>query len=263
MCLLLSATMLLQAQHREERNVDRFTKISFGLPGKLYLKQGSPQKVVLEGDQDVLGDVETDVSGGRLRIAKKGRWSNWNSGDHKIVVYVTVADIEAVGVSGSGSVIGQSKIKAGDLDLNVSGSGSLSLEANVSGDVEVDVSGSGDLTFEGTCQSFESDVSGSGNINLSANVDDAAEFGISGSGKIKARGSADRVKADISGAGKVLAADLQADRCEVRISGSGDVEINVKSELDADISGSGSVSYTGNPNKVNSNSSGSGKVRKM
>jgi hypothetical protein len=41
------------------------------------------------------------------------------------------------------------------------------------------------------------------------------------------------------------------------------VEINVKNELDAVISGSGSVSYKGNPNKVNSHSSGSGKVSKM
>jgi hypothetical protein len=41
------------------------------------------------------------------------------------------------------------------------------------------------------------------------------------------------------------------------------VEINVKSELDANISGNGTVSYKGNPNHVNGHSSGSGKVRKM
>jgi hypothetical protein len=37
----------------------------------------------------------------------------------------------------------------------------------------------------------------------------------------------------------------------------------VKNELDATISGSGSVSYRGNPSKVNSHASGSGKVRKL
>jgi hypothetical protein len=37
----------------------------------------------------------------------------------------------------------------------------------------------------------------------------------------------------------------------------------VKSELDANISGSGTVSYKGSPSHVNGNSSGSGKVRKM
>jgi hypothetical protein len=94
-------------------------------------------------------------------------------------------------------------------------------------------------------------------------INDLADFGVSGSGKIYASGSASRVKTSISGSGKVLAADLQANSCEVRISGSGDVEINVKDQLDANISGSGSVSYRGNPGKVNSHASGSGRISKM
>ena len=81
--------------------------------------------------------------------------------------------------------------------------------------------------------------------------------------KIQASGTANEVKTNISGSGKVLAANLETNKCEVRISGSGDVEINVKSELDANISGSGSVSYKGNPSHVNSHASGSGHVRKM
>jgi hypothetical protein len=86
---------------------------------------------------------------------------------------------------------------------------------------------------------------------------------ISGSGKIEASGSAQSIKASISGSGRVNASNLEVDKCTVRISGSGDVEIHVKSELDANISGSGTVSYKGNPSHVNGHSSGSGKVRKM
>ena len=262
LALLLNAT-LLTAQHREDRNVGDFTKISFGFPGKLYLKQGSPQKVELEGDRDVLEEVETEVSGGRLRIGKEEKWFDWKFNDEKITVYITVPNIDAVSVSGSGDIIGQTKIKTNDMNLNVSGSGSLSLEVEASGDVEADVSGSGNMDLKGHFRSFESDVSGSGRVVLSVNIDDTADFGISGSGKILASGFADMVKTRISGSGKVLAADLQTNRCDIRISGSGDVEINVKNELDANISGSGSVSYRGNPKKVNSHASGSGKVRKM
>ncbi len=260
---LFFGTTLLLAQHREVRTVDSFTKISFGFPGKLYLKQGSPQKVELEGDADIIEEIKTDVSGGRLKIGREGKWFDWNSNNEKITVYITVSEIEAVAVSGSGNIIGQSTIKTNNLDLNVSGSGSMTLEFDATGDVDGDVSGSGNLEIKGKCKSFDSDVSGSGNIDLSGTVDNTASFGISGSGKIRANGSADFVKADISGSGKVLAADLQTNRCEVRIAGSGDVEINVKNELNANISGSGSVYYKGNPNKVNANSAGSGKVRKM
>lgn len=94
-------------------------------------------------------------------------------------------------------------------------------------------------------------------------MDGVAEVGISGSGKIEASGTAQAIKATISGSGRVYASNFEVDKCTVRISGSGDVEINVKSELDANISGSGTVSYKGNPNHVNGHSSGSGKVRKM
>jgi hypothetical protein len=263
LCALLFSTTILIAQHREVRNVDNFTKVSFGFPGKLYLKQGSPQKVELQGDKDVLEEVETEVDGGRLKIGKEGNWFKWNSDDHKITVYITMPNIDAVSVSGSGDIIGESKIKTNDLDVNVSGSGSLQLDVEASGDVDANVSGSGNVDLKGHFSSFESDVSGSGKVRLSAAIDNTADFGISGSGKIEAIGSADRVKASISGSGKVLAADLQTNRCEIRISGSGDVEISVKNELDASISGSGSVSYKGDPKKVNSHASGSGKVRKI
>jgi len=261
--VLVTLASGLFAQTRETRNVDTFTKISFRVPGKLYLRQGSPQKVEIEGKTDFLKEIETDVDGGKLVIGKEGNW-NWSWGDNdKVNVYITVKDIQALSVSGSGDLIGETKIVTGDLDLNVSGSGNLKIEIEASGDVEGDVSGSGSLLLKGTCKTFESDVSGSGKVSLGLTIRETADFGVSGSGRIEANGSAAIVKASISGSGKVLAANLETSRCDVKISGSGDVEINVKNELDANITGSGSVTYKGNPSKVNSHASGSGSVRKM
>jgi hypothetical protein len=261
--VMFLSTTLLTAQNREVRKVETFNKISFGFPGKLYLKQGSPQKVELEGESDVLKEVETEVEGGRLKIGREGKWLDWNFNNDKITVYITVANIEGVTVSGSGDIIGQTRIRTNDLELRVSGSGSLSLDVEASGDVDANVSGSGNMDLKGHFESFESNVSGSGKVILDARIDNTADFGISGSGKIEASGSADAVKTRISGSGKVLASNLETNRCDVRISGSGDVEINVKNELDANISGSGSVSYKGSPKKINSHASGSGKVRKI
>lgn len=251
------------AQNKETRNVDTFTKISFRVPGKLYLKQGSPQKVELEGSKEVLAKIETEVSGGKLTVGNEKSW-NWHWGhEDQINVYVTVKDIDAISVSGSGDLIAQTKLTGGNFDLNVSGSGSLTAEVEASGNVDADVSGSGNMELKGKCKNFDSDISGSGDVNLDASIQEEADFGLSGSGKIHASGTAQSVKATISGSGKVLAGNLEAGKCTVRISGSGDVEINVKDDLDANISGSGSVTYKGNPNHVNSHSSGSGHVRKM
>ncbi len=263
--LFIMSISAVMAQTKETRNVSTFTKISFRVPGKLYLKQGSPQKVEIEGKKDVLEKIETEVDGDRLVIGKEGKWMDWSWGDNddKVNVYITVKDIEGLSVSGSGDLIGQGKIASSELDLNVSGSGSLQLEAIVNGDLEADVSGSGEIVLKGSSRNYNSDVSGSGRIDMDVAISDKASFSVSGSGKIQAAGTANEVKTNISGSGKVLAANLETNKCDVRISGSGDVEINVKSELDANISGSGSVSYKGNPNHVNSHSSGSGKVSKM
>lgn len=251
-------------QNRETRSVGTFTKIAFRVPGKLILRQGTPQKVELEGDKETLSKIDTEVSGDKLSIGREGRWMDWSWGDRdRINVYVTVKDLEAISVSGSGDLIGEGKFTTGDLKLSVSGSGSLQIEVTASGELNADVSGSGRLEVKGSCRSFESDISGSGKVVVSASIAEKADVSISGSGKLEASGTAKEIKASISGSGKVYAANLEVERCEVRISGSGDVEINVKSDLDATISGSGTVTYKGNPSHVNGHSSGSGKVRKM
>lgn len=263
--ILVFAFVLAWAQNKETRTVDNFSKVVFRIPGKLYLRQGSEQKVVLEGHKDVLEKIKTEVSGGRLSIGRENNnWRMWDwDDDDRIIAYVTVTTLEGLSVSGSGNLIGEGVLKAGDLDLAVSGSGSMEIEVNATGYMEANVSGSGDIRVKGTCRVLESKVSGSGKVELAGTISDKAVVDVSGSGKIIASGTAKRIRTTISGSGEVRAADLEVEECEVRISGSGDVEINVKQALDATISGSGSVSYRGNPNQVNSHSSGSGKVRKM
>jgi hypothetical protein len=204
---------------KETRNVDEFTKISFGISGNLYLKQGNTQSVVLEGDD--LDEIETDVSGGKLRIRKEGR--GWGWGDNKIDVYITVRKLEGLDLSGSGKIIGESKFETSDLDLSVSGSGNLRL------DVFAD--------------NIESGISGSGSMELK---------GVTGSHRVS-----------ISGSGRLSAEDMEAETYKISISGSGSCRINVTKEIDASVSGSGNITYSGNPDRINHQSSGSGRIKKI
>ncbi|MDZ7649384.1 MAG: DUF2807 domain-containing protein [Cytophagales bacterium] len=101
-------------------------------------------------------------------------------------------------------------------------------------------------------------------LKTPATINDRADVNVSGSGKIMASGTAHEIKATISGSGEVRCSEVQKiEKCEgANFPGSGDVEINVKSELEANISGSGSVSYKGSPSQVNTHSNGSGKVER-
>ncbi len=132
-------------------------------------------------------------------------------------------------------------------ELNVSGSGMIKAETSITADdLEFDVSGSGKIFIEQLkANSIELDISGSGNIN------------IAGSDKVK------KMEFSISGSGDVEACKLEVSDVEGDISGSGTACVWASYALDADIAGSGRISYKGNPTKVHTDTAGSGKVRKM
>jgi Putative auto-transporter adhesin, head GIN domain len=221
--------------------------------------------VELEGEKEILEKIEAKVDGGKLVIGPKDedKWFNWRDwDDDKVTAYVTIKNIDGLSVSGSGDLIAQNKLVGTNMDLKVSGSGNLTAEIEAE-DVNANVSGSGDLNLKGNIKNLESDISGSGKVSFDGDVAGLLDVGISGSGRFNASGSANEIKTTISGSGKVLAAGLGVEKCNIRISGSGDVEVNVKTSLDVNISGSGTVSYKGSPSQVNSHASGSGRIRKM
>jgi hypothetical protein len=205
---------------KERRQVDGFDEVSMGISGDLYLKMGSTISLELEGDDDDLEDVITEVRSGTLVIKYKNS-KGWSFGRDRITIYLTMPEISSVSLGGSGKIIGENTIESDDLYLSVSGSGRIELN------LEAD-----DLTQK---------ISGSGNIEVS--------------------GSADRAEISISGSGNLNALDMEVDHYTVKISGSGKCKINVGDSLEANISGSGSVYYKGDPDKIRSNVSGSGKVK--
>jgi hypothetical protein len=209
-----------QSIGKETRDLKGFTKVSFGVSGDLFINIGSEFKVVLEGSQALLDDIITEVTGGRLVIKKENWRLNMNE---KVTVYITMPEITGLGVSGSGRAEIKDAVKAGDLNLSVSGSGKL-------------------YTTDITATRVDCSISGSGDIYLGGN------------------GSASSAEISISGSGNYVGEPLKIGSADIRISGSGNCSCNVTESLKASVSGSGNVSYLGNP-KVDARVSGSGRVR--
>ncbi len=78
------------------------------------------------------------------------------------------------------------------------------------------------------------------------------------------RGSKEEAKRDIyiSGAGNYEAEDLESKEVKIDVGGAGSAIVNVSDELDAKVSGSGSVKYMGDPTTVKQDVSGAGRVSK-
>jgi hypothetical protein len=231
--LILSALILVitvttgsatnQSDVKETRNVSGFTKVSFGVSGNLYINFGPEFKVVLEGEKRYVDDIITEVSGGKLVIKMENwRMNNWRMNE-KVTVYITMPELNGLGVSGSGKAEIKDAVKTGELYLNVSGSGKLYISDITASSLDCGISGSGDIILGGS-------------------------------------GICSKAKISISGSGNYMGESLKIGTAEIHISGSGNCTCNVTESLKASVSGSGNVSYYGDP-KVDVHVSGSGKVR--
>ena len=195
------------AQDKQSRSVEPFDYVSFGISGDLIIKQGNTFEVILEGDEEDLDKIETEVSSNKLRIRNKNNNWNWNWNSGKIKVTVTLKEFTGLDVSGSGDAESVGVLKGEDVRLSVSGSGDMDIRLNAK---EVDMS-----------------ISGSGSISLSGNGT-TSDLSISGSGKLDAE-------------------DFVVETVAVRISGSGSSRVHATKEIDSRISGSASVRYAGDP----------------
>lgn len=104
-------------------------------------------------------------------------------------------------------------------------------------------------------------VSGAGSIEATKLDGDDLSISISGAGSGSAAGRADNLTISISGAGSFNAAELKAKRAKVEVSGAGNVTVNASDELDASVSGVGTIWYIGNPPKRSTRVSGVGSIK--
>jgi hypothetical protein len=207
----------------ETRNVNNFKSVEVGGSINVYLSQGSPSSVKLEGDENILKYVEVYQEGDRLIIKNKDGYDLDPSGNMR--VYVTAPVFDRVEASGASDIIGQGKISnPNDLEISISGAGDVKLELDAPR-LKADISGSGSLHLKGETKDTEIslsgvgsahcydllsentkvDISGAGSAQVYASVGLDAQ--VSGVGSIHYKGNPANVKQDVSGAGSISKGD--------------------------------------------------------
>jgi len=206
------------AQKKEDRDVGSFTTIGFAISGELHLTQGSPQKVVVEGDAADLEKLVTKVENGVLKIKFKPKVNKIKS---TVKIWVTAPEINGVAVAGSGKVFAEGEISADDFSLAVSGSGKIKF-ANLEADkLEIAISGSGDIVMAGGADKAGIAISGSGDVSAEGFEIEYCDISISGSGTCKVN-VVEELDASISGSGKVYYKGRPV--IDAHTSGSGKIE---------------------------------------
>ena len=222
--LAILGTQLLFGQKAETRKLSAFTEISLRIGANVHLIQGNDQTVEVKGTESTLAKLITDVKDRKLviRYPTESFLSKWNPGP--VDIFITIPQIDALDVLGSGSILADDQIESRILELRVSGSGDIRI---------------GKLKAE----KVSSLLSGSGSLYIGGK-ETASEF-----------------KTTLSGSGNVKAAGFSADNVNVKIGGSGSCWVTAAKKLVVRIVGSGSVIYHGNP-AVDSNILGSGQIKK-
>lgn len=208
----------------EKREVPSFTRIVMAGIGDLVIHQGDREGIELEGNENLLPYITTQVTNGTLHIEEKPRgWlESFKSRGTPFVANLYLKQIEEVNVSGQGTLTSDQKIESPSLTIKVSGSGKVNL--NIEGN------------------------------QLNANVTGSAQYDLKGKVNIQ--------NIQISGAGSYNASNLLSNKASIDIRGSGKVEVSVQNQLNVVITGSGTVRYLGSP-LITQKIFGTGKIEQL
>ncbi|MFC2129193.1 head GIN domain-containing protein [Bacteroidota bacterium] len=186
----------------------------------VIITYGETQEVTATGDQNMIDRLKTNVTGDTWEV----RLENGCHIDYQLTIFITMADIESIGILGSGDVLVNDFTNGGDLDLSITGSGDI------------------ELNQFANCPKLTADITGSGDIELQGEFPDLETLDVS-----------------IIGSGDFIGYPADATEAYIEVIGSGNCYVTALDLLDVSISGSGDVFYKGNP-LVDLHVTGSGSV---
>lgn len=206
----------------ETREPGAFQAVTVDWPADVIVRQGEKTSVQIEADDNLLPQLLTEVSSGRLTIKNREADRNARVNPTQMVkITITVKDLAEI----------EFAAPVGTLVVNEWLAGALRLV--LSGGAQIKVS----------------------NIQV-----DSLEGLFSGVGDIQVDGTADQVNLVHSGMGNFNTSNLKCNQATVELSGTGDVTVRVEKVLNAKVTGVGTVLYYGTP-RVEKDVQGLGSVK--
>lgn len=166
-------------QVSEVRKVDDFSSIRITSVANVIFTQGDDCSLRLEGKEKWVKLTTTEVKNGYLVISfKKGEKSVKNINGLKL--YVTAPTLEAVELTGVGSLECKEPLKLDDFTLRINGVGSAEVADLTCHRFTVSLSGVGDAEVNVDCDYLKARMGGVGSLELrgSAGEADVSRSGI-------------------------------------------------------------------------------------
>ena len=179
----------------EVRVMTPFERIRISAPFEVQVRVGGESLVTIEGDDNLLAYVETELDGSRLEIDVRDGFA-LEPPPRLVIDSVRLRELRVRG-SGDAVILGA---EGDELLLTIQGSGSIEAHGEVER-LSVDIAGSGELRLtELKAGSVGVEIAGSGDVEVDATEE--LSVSIAGSGDVRYEGNP-RVRKSIAGSGAV------------------------------------------------------------
>ncbi len=165
---------------RQEYPIEDVDELKVAGSGKVILKQGDTESLVIEADDNILPHIIIEVDDGELSIHPEHN-SNLRS-KSGIVYYLTLKKIEEIELSGAVE-LESSLIEAKKLEFGLSGA--TKVKARIKTDtLEIEGSGASKLYLEGETNKQKVEISGSTHYDAGSLQSESAEIEVSGASRV-------------------------------------------------------------------------------
>ena len=181
----------------EVRDMSAFNSVELAGSNNVVIRVGAKQSIVVKADANLLDRVTTEVQSGKLVI---GNTPGSFTTKSPMGVEVNVPTLDALTLAGSGNIV-VNGIETESLKVTLPGSGTLTGSGTTT-QLDVTVSGSGTVQFTRlVANDVRAVVSGSGSIFITAAR--SLDASISGAGAILYGGNPQDVTKSVSGTGAI------------------------------------------------------------
>ena len=184
--------------------MEAFDEIDVAGPFNVILEQGQATTVRVDGTVDQLGNMTIYVKDGDLVIDMKEDMVDASKFFDGLRVFVSSPMVKSIEVDGSGSLTAPKALAVNDMNLEVSGSGDITLAQLTCKGLDIEVAGSGDvMTGPVQADAVKNSIAGSGDVRLNNLNVDHVSTSIAGSGDVILRGTVGSHSEEIAGSGRV------------------------------------------------------------
>jgi hypothetical protein len=207
---------------KKELKLNTFHKIDIDFPCEVILQKGNTQKIIIEGKEDMIRDLESKSSVSNDTWKARIR-NNCVFQAKDVKFFITVPDLSEIKVDGNARIDTEQAMD------------------NISSQLRCIVDGNASLFL---------DI-----LQL-----EVLHLEIDGNAKADLRGKSKIMNIKIDGNATIHAHDMQVNSCDINIDGNATANVQVISSLQVKIDGNATVCYKGSPS-ITSNINGVGRLR--